>query len=106
MNVIFVEPHFPRNQREFVRGLVQAGATVVAIGESAKEELDEQLRAWLFDYIQVSNVCDESQMVQAVFSRDIQLLQGVILFTVVLVVIASFLADLSYALINPKVRAE
>lgn len=47
-----------------------------------------------------------SQMVQAVFSRDIQLLQGVILFTVVLVVIASFLADLSYALINPKVRAE
>lgn len=68
MNVIFVEPHFPRNQREFVRGLVQAGATVVAIGESAKEELDEQLRAWLFDYIQVSNVCDESQMVQAVRS--------------------------------------
>jgi len=47
-----------------------------------------------------------SQMVQAVFSRDVQVLQGVILFTVVLVVVASFLADMAYALINPKVRAE
>ncbi|TCJ21949.1 ABC transporter permease [Microbacterium sp. PI-1] len=47
-----------------------------------------------------------TQMVQAVFSRDIQVLQGVVLFTVVLVVIASFFADMAYALINPKVRAE
>ncbi|QOD94388.1 ABC transporter permease [Chryseoglobus sp. 28M-23] len=47
-----------------------------------------------------------SQMVQAVFSRDIQVLQGVILFTVLLVVVASFLTDLAYALINPKVRVQ
>lgn len=47
-----------------------------------------------------------TQMVQAVFSRDIQVLQGVVLFTVVLVVFASFFADMAYALINPKVRAE
>ena len=66
MNVIFVEPFFPRNQREFVRGLVQSGATVVAIGETHKDGLDDRLRDWLFDYIHVPNVCDEAAMVEAV----------------------------------------
>ena len=60
MNVIFVEPAFPNNQREFVRGLVQSGATVVAIGESSKDSLDGQLRDWLYDYIQVPSVCEGS----------------------------------------------
>ncbi len=45
-----------------------------------------------------------SQMVSAVFSRDIPVLQGLILFTVVIVVLGNFLADLAYAFINPKVR--
>ncbi len=66
MNVIFVEPFFPNNQREFVRGLVQAGATVVAIGETHKDALDEELRGWLYDYIRVPNVCDEATMTNAV----------------------------------------
>lgn len=66
MNVIFVEPFFPRNQREFVRGLVQAGATVVAVGETPKEGLDDELKGWLFDYIHVPNVCDEGRMVEVV----------------------------------------
>ncbi|MFT5372835.1 MAG: hypothetical protein ACI9R7_002387, partial [Lysobacterales bacterium] len=29
MNIIFVEPSFPYNQREFVRGLAEAGANVI-----------------------------------------------------------------------------
>ncbi len=66
MNVIFVEPGFPANQREFVRGLKQAGATVVAIGESTKDSLDQELRDWLYDYIEVPSVCDEEAMVRAV----------------------------------------
>lgn len=66
MNVIFVEPAFPSNQREFVRGLAQSGATVVAIGESSKESLDGQLKDWLYDYIQVPSVCDEDAMIRAV----------------------------------------
>lgn len=66
MNVIFVEPFFPNNQREFVRGLVETGANVVAIGETHQDALDAQLRDWLFDYIQVPNVCDESAMIQVV----------------------------------------
>ncbi len=66
MNVIFVEPAFPNNQREFVRGLVQAGANVIAIGESSKDSLDNQLREWLVEYIQVPSVCDEAAMIRAV----------------------------------------
>ncbi len=66
MQVIFVEPSFPANQREFVRGLKQVGATVVAIGESPKEQLDGQLQDWLLDYIQVPSVCDVGAMTQAV----------------------------------------
>lgn len=66
MNVIFVEPAFPKNQREFVRGLVQAGAKVIAIGERSKDALDSELKDWLFEYIQVSSVCDESRMIEAV----------------------------------------
>jgi len=33
MHVVFVEPAFPRNQREFVRALRAAGAHVTGIGE-------------------------------------------------------------------------
>lgn len=45
-----------------------------------------------------------SQMVQAVFSRDTQVLQALILVSVILVVLGNFLTDMAYAVINPKVR--
>lgn len=66
MNVIFVEPAFPANQREFVRGLKEVGATVIAIGERPIEALDGQLQSWLFDYIQVPSVCNVDAMTRAV----------------------------------------
>lgn len=66
MNVIFVEPAFPANQREFVRALREVGATVIAIGERPKEALDGELQDWLLDYIQVSSVCHEAEMIRAV----------------------------------------
>ena len=37
MHVIFVEPAFPRNQREFPRALKSVGAKVTGIGESPIE---------------------------------------------------------------------
>ena len=40
MHVIFVEPAFPRNQREFPRALHKAGAKVTAIGEYPIEAID------------------------------------------------------------------
>ena len=47
MHVLFVEPAFPRNQREFARGLHQAGARVTGIGERPVEALDPELKSWL-----------------------------------------------------------
>ena len=32
MNVVFIEPFFPSNQRQFARALAEAGATVLGIG--------------------------------------------------------------------------
>ena len=66
MNVIFVEPSFPYNQREFVRGLHAAGANVIGIGERPVESLSDELRHWLADYVQVQSVVHEPSLLKAV----------------------------------------
>jgi len=58
MNVIFIEPAFPPNQREFMRGLAAAGATVIGIGERPLDHLDPELQSWMLHYQQVGNVTD------------------------------------------------
>ena len=60
MRVIFVEPSFPKNQRQFVRALAEVGAEVIGIGESPGDHLDEQLRSWMTHYHQVRSVVDVS----------------------------------------------
>ncbi|WP_392424729.1 acetyl-CoA carboxylase biotin carboxylase subunit family protein [Barrientosiimonas humi] len=62
MNVVFVEPNFPRNQREFVRALSQVGATVFAVGETPWDWLDEELKGWIDHYEQVGSVTDVDQL--------------------------------------------
>lgn len=66
MNVIFVEPAFPANQREFVRALQESGATVIGIGERPREALGDGLLGWMLEYIQVGSVCDEGELERAV----------------------------------------
>ena len=66
MNVVFVEPAFPPNQREFVRGLAAAGATVIGIGERPLEHMDSDLRGWMLHYHRVGNVTDVDAMTDAV----------------------------------------
>ncbi len=66
MNVIFIEPAFPPNQREFVRGLAAAGATVIGIGERPLDQLDPDLQGWMLHYHQVDNVTDVGAMTDAV----------------------------------------
>src|SRR3712207_6667028 len=66
MRVIFVEPNFPRNQREFVRGLAQVGAEVIGIGETPQDYLDEELRSWMVHYHRVPNVTDVGVLGDAV----------------------------------------
>jgi formate-dependent phosphoribosylglycinamide formyltransferase (GAR transformylase) len=66
MHVLFVEPAFPQNQRDFVRGLHQAGARVTGIGERPPEYLDPDLKGWLHAYEQISSVVHEPSLHAAV----------------------------------------
>jgi len=66
VHVIFVEPAFPSNQREFVRALAEVGATVIGVGERPSEALDDQLRSWMAHYHQVPSVVDVGAMTDTV----------------------------------------
>ena len=66
MNVIFVEPSFPNTQRQFVRALAEVGATVIGIGETAKDHLSDDIRGYLTHYEHVGSVVDHGAMVHAV----------------------------------------
>ncbi len=66
MNVIFVEPFFPSNQRQFVRALAEAGATVIGIGEYGVESFDDDLKNWMYHYERISSVTDTDALIRAV----------------------------------------
>jgi formate-dependent phosphoribosylglycinamide formyltransferase (GAR transformylase) len=66
MHVVFVEPSFPANQKEFVRGLALAGVQVSAVGERPRDALDDDLRRWLLHYEQVPTVVDVANLVRVV----------------------------------------
>lgn len=66
MHVVFIEPCFPANQKDFVRGLHSAGARITGIGERSKDSLDGDLRSWMLHYEQIGNVCDEEALTRAV----------------------------------------
>jgi carbamoylphosphate synthase large subunit len=65
-DVVFLEPCFPANQREFVRALASSGARVTGIGERPKSALDADLQRWLFHYEQVGNITNEEEVEQKV----------------------------------------
>ena len=66
VRVIFVEPGFPTNQRQFVRALADVGAEVIGIGESPQDFLDDELKSWMVHYHQVPNVGDVGVMTDTV----------------------------------------
>ena len=66
MNVLFIEPGFPANQREFVRALSAIGANVIGIGERPYEWLDDETRVRLAGYEQIGSVTDEGALEWAV----------------------------------------
>ena len=66
MNVIFIEPSFPLYQKQFARGLTEAGATVVGIGERPRDWLDGDVGGWLSHYEQVPSVVDVDALEAAV----------------------------------------
>lgn len=73
MNVIFIEPSFPANQKQFVRALAKTGANVIGIGERPKEGLDDEVKRWLTHYEKVSSVVDVDSL-----GRAVRLVQGMV----------------------------
>ncbi len=70
MNVIFLEPGFPANQRHFVRALAAIGANVIGVGGRPASWLDDELKGWLGGYQQIASVTDEGALEWAV--RNVQ----------------------------------
>ncbi len=65
-NVIFIEPSFPANQREFARGLHSVGARVIGIGERSPEDVKATVGQWLHHYEQVPTVVDAGKLAEVV----------------------------------------
>jgi carbamoylphosphate synthase large subunit len=66
VNIIFLEPSFPDNQKQFVRALHDVGATVIGIGERPKDWLGDDVKSWLTHYEQVPSVVDEERLIDTV----------------------------------------
>ncbi len=66
VNIVFVEPSFPRNQRRFVQALRSVGANVIGVGETPEDWLEPDVRDALVGYYKVDNVTDEHQLDAAV----------------------------------------
>lgn len=69
MRVIFLSPGFPAEMPLFVRGLAEAGAHVIGIGDQAAEALDPSVREALEDYVRAPGFGDEAAVVRAVHDR-------------------------------------
>jgi len=71
VNIIFVEPAFPANQRRFVHALASVGANVYGIGESDEAQLGDDLHGALGGYYRVGSVTNVQQLIDAVrFFQD------------------------------------
>ncbi|MCB9779886.1 MAG: ATPase [Alphaproteobacteria bacterium] len=66
MHVLFLAPHFPANQRRFVAGLKAVGARVTGIVDAPLHRVDSEVRGLLDDFIEIGNVTDPDQVIQAV----------------------------------------
>jgi carbamoylphosphate synthase large subunit len=66
MHVIFLEPSFPANQRQFVRALKAVGARVTGVGDRPVEMLDDQVKGWLDGYEHVPSSADPQVVTEAV----------------------------------------
>ena len=69
MNILFLEPAFPRNQREFVRALAGIGANVYGIGERPYDWLDDEVKGWLKGSQQIESVTNEPALARQVMEE-------------------------------------
>jgi len=63
MNVIFLSPGFPQEMPFFTRGLSQAGAKVIGLGDQPQGALPEMAAQHLSAYVQCRSFADEQDLV-------------------------------------------
>jgi hypothetical protein len=63
MNVIFLSPGFPQEMPFFTRGLAEAGARVIGLGDQPRGALPEMTASHLSAYVQARSFADEQHMV-------------------------------------------
>jgi biotin carboxylase len=75
MNVLMISPGYPMEMEYFARGLARVGAKVYGIGDSAQSSLPPMAKAALSGYLQLHNLWQEAQTVEAVrqWSRAIRI---------------------------------
>ncbi len=66
MNVLLISPGFPAEMPLFTRALAQVGARVFGVGDQPPAALDPEARKSITDYLQVSSLWDEEQLVRDV----------------------------------------
>ena len=63
MNVMLLSPGYPPEMPKFVRGLSEAGATVIGLGDQPPGNLPEDVRRRLADYVKTPGFHDEGAIV-------------------------------------------
>jgi len=69
MNVLIISPGYPADMPEFTRGLAEAGAQVVGVGDSGQQTLPEPVRRALAAYVQVPSLWDSAAVIAALRER-------------------------------------
>ena len=69
MNVLMLSPGYPADMPEFTRGLAEAGARVVGVGDTPPDALPPLVRRCLADYLAVPSLWDEKAVIAEVRSR-------------------------------------
>ncbi len=64
MNVLIISPGYPADMPEFTRGLAEAGATVVGVGDSPAGALPELVKRHLSRYVEVRSLWDAAAVAQ------------------------------------------
>ena len=63
MNVLLLSPGYPPEMPKFTRGLSEAGATVIGLGDQPVQSLPDDVRHRLSDYVQTGGFHDEAGLV-------------------------------------------
>lgn len=64
MKILFLSPAYPPEMQSFTRGLAEAGASVLGVGDTPARGLPPKLRDALDDYLQVPSSLDEADVTQ------------------------------------------